>query len=100
VLKALGRKGDLTSKVCESLVSVGRLVLFFANEAEGLRWAKDARLQLKSMQRDVSSLYDHATYLTNKVTFLLNAMLGVVSIRGTTSSRCFRWRPWCSCRRR
>ena len=28
VLKALGRKGDLTSKVRESLVSIGRLLLF------------------------------------------------------------------------
>jgi len=35
---------------------------------------------LQSMQRDVNSLSDHATYLTNKVTFLLDAMLGVVSI--------------------
>ena len=32
------------------------------------------------MQRDVQSLSDHATYLTNKITFLLDAMLGVVSI--------------------
>ena len=32
------------------------------------------------MQRDVQSLSDHATYLTNKITFLLDAMLGVVTI--------------------
>ncbi len=53
VLKALGRKGDLTSKVRESQVSVGRLLSFLANEAEGMKWPKDARLQLASMQRDV-----------------------------------------------
>ena len=81
ILKDLGRKGDLTSKVRESLVSIGRLVLFLANEAEGMRWAKDTRTQIKSMQRDIGSLSDHATYLTNKVTFLLDAMLGVVSIQ-------------------
>jgi magnesium transporter len=81
VLKELGRKGDLTSKVRESLVSVGRLVLFLANESEGLKWTKDKRAQLKSMQRDVSSLTDHASYITNKVTFLLDAMLGVVNIQ-------------------
>jgi magnesium transporter len=81
ILKMIGRKGDLTSKVRESLVSIGRLVLFLANEAEGMRWAKDMRLQVKSMQRDVVSLSDHATYLTNKITFLLDAMLGVVSIQ-------------------
>src|SRR5687767_12783630 len=73
ILKGLGRKGDLTSKVRESEVSVGRLVLFLANEAETMRWPKDKKAQVKSMQRDVVSLSDHATYLANKITFLLDA---------------------------
>jgi len=79
-LKVIGTKGDLTSKVRESLVSLGRLLLFLANEAEGMRWLKDVRLQLVSMQRDVQSLSDHATYLSNKTTFLLDALLGVVTL--------------------
>ena len=64
----------------ESLVSIGRLLLYLANEADSMRWAKETRAQLRGMQRDVSSLSDHAAYLTNKITFLLDAMLGVVSI--------------------
>ena len=80
VLKALGRKGDLTSKVRESLVSIGRLLLFLSNEAETMRWAKDSRAHLQSMRRDTASLSDHATYLANKINFLLSAMLGVVNI--------------------
>jgi magnesium transporter len=32
------------------------------------------------MQRDVHSLSDHAFYLSNKIQFLLDAMLGVVTI--------------------
>jgi magnesium transporter len=80
MLKTIGSKGDLTSKVRESLVSIGRLLLFLANEAEGMRWPKDIRLQLISMQRDVQSLSDHATYLANKTTFLLDALLGVVTL--------------------
>ena len=81
VLKALGRKGDLTSKLRESLVSIGRLLLFLAHESEGLKWPKETRAQLQTMQRDVLSLTDHASYLTNKITFLLDAMLGVVNIQ-------------------
>jgi magnesium transporter len=81
ILKALGRKGDLTSKVRESLVSIGRLLSFVANEAESMKWPKDARAQIQSMQRDVVSLSDHATYISNKVTFLLDAMLGVVNLQ-------------------
>jgi magnesium transporter len=80
VLRTIGRTGDLTSKVRESLVSVGRLLLFLANEAEGMRWNKDVRAQLQSMQRDIHSLSDHSSYLTNKITFLLDALLGVVSL--------------------
>jgi magnesium transporter len=81
ILQALGRKGDLTSKVRESLVSIGRLLLFLANEAEAMKWTKEKRSQLQTMQRDVVSLSDHASYLTNKITFLLDAMLGVVNIQ-------------------
>jgi magnesium transporter len=80
VLKALGRKGDLTSKVRESQVSIGRLLSFLAHEAEVMKWGKDMRAQLQSMQRDVISLSDHATYLSNKVMFLLDALLGIVNI--------------------
>jgi len=80
LLRTIGRKGDLTSKVRESLVSIGRLVLYLANEADVMKWPKEMRAQLKSMQRDVQSLSDHATYLANKVTFLLDAMIGVMSV--------------------
>ncbi|TMJ01443.1 MAG: magnesium transporter [Alphaproteobacteria bacterium] len=80
ILRTIGRKGDLTSKVRESLVSIGRLVLFLANEADALKWPKEMRSQLKVMQRDVTSLSDHASYLGNKVTFLLDAMIGVMSV--------------------
>jgi magnesium transporter len=81
ILRTIGRKGDQTSKARESLVSIGRLLLFLANEADGMRWPKEMRAQLKGMQRDVQSLSDHATYLSNKITFLLDAMLGVVSLQ-------------------
>jgi magnesium transporter len=80
ILKTIGRKGDLASKVRESLVSIGRLLLYLANEADSMRWAKEQRAVLKGMQRDVGSLSDHATYLTNKIQFLLDAMLGMVTI--------------------
>ena len=64
----------------ESLVSIGRLVTFLSAESDGIKWPKDMRAQLKTMQRDVSSLTDHASYLSNKITFLLDAMLGLVNL--------------------
>jgi magnesium transporter len=80
ILIAIGRKGDLTSKVRESLVSVGRVVTFVTAAVDGVKWSKDMREQLKTMQRDVISLTDHASYLSNKITFVLDAMLGVVNL--------------------
>jgi len=80
ILIAIGRKGDLTSKVRESLVSIGRVVTFVAAAVDGVKWSKEMREQLKTMQRDVVSLTDHASYLSNKITFVLDAMLGVVNL--------------------
>src|SRR5882672_4688056 len=45
-----------TSKVRESLVSIGRLLLYLAAEADTMKWAKDQRATSKGMQRDVQSL--------------------------------------------
>lgn len=80
ILIAIGRKGDLVSKVRESLVSIGRVVTFVAAAVDGVKWSKDMREQLKTMQRDVIALTDHASYLSNKITFVLDAMLGVVNL--------------------
>jgi magnesium transporter len=89
ILRNVGRKADLTSKARESLVSIGRLVLFLANEADTLRLPKEQRTQVKSMARDVTSLTDHATFLANKIQFLLDATLGMVSIDQTNVIKIF-----------
>ena len=79
-LIAIGRKGDLTSKVRESLVSIGRVVTFIDAEVDGVKWSKEMREQLRTMQRDITSLTDHASYLASKITFVLDAMLGIVNL--------------------
>jgi magnesium transporter len=80
LLRIIARKGDLASKVRESLVSIARLVTFLAGENGEGGLNKEQKAALKSMQRDVSSLTDHVSYLANKITFLLDATLGLVSI--------------------
>jgi len=80
ILLTIGKKGDLVSKVRESLVSIGRLISFVAVETDNGRWTKEQRAVFKTMQRDVQSLTDHASYLSNKIQFVLDAMLGVVNL--------------------
>lgn len=79
VLVQLGRKNDLSGKVRESLISITRLLTFLAQAADG-KPQKDLRGHIKTMTRDVASLADHTAYLSNKITFLLDATLGMVSI--------------------
>jgi magnesium transporter len=89
ILKTIGQKGNLNSKLRESMVSINRLLLFLANDAEDLRLQKDQRSLVKSMARDVSSLTDHASFLANKITFLLDAILGMVNLEQSNVIKIF-----------
>jgi magnesium transporter len=81
ILRSLGRRGDLTSKVRESLVGIGRLLMFFgeAGTPNG-KTAKDLRNRVRTMSRDVRSLTEHASFLSGKINFLLDATLGMINI--------------------
>ena len=79
ILLKLGGRNDLASKARESLISMGRM-LAFLSQAIDLKSTKDMKGHIKVMTRDVQSLADHTTYLSNKITFLLDAVLGVVNI--------------------
>lgn len=78
LLGRIGNAQDLVSKSRESAVSLARIVsyLSFAMKKD----AGNAREHIKSMQRDLASLTDHATYLGGTGTFLLDAALGLISI--------------------
>lgn len=80
LLKQLGRKGDLNSKARESLVTIQRVLLYLSAEIDGQKPSKEIARQVKPMQRDVASLNEHANFLNDKITFLLDAMLGMVGL--------------------
>jgi magnesium transporter len=80
ILRRLGLRGDLTSKVRESLVGIGRLLMFFAQASTISKTAKELRNRLRTMSRDVRSLTDHASFLSSKINFLLDATLGMINI--------------------
>jgi magnesium transporter len=79
ILLRLGGRNDLTSKARESLISIGRM-LAFLSQAIDLKASRDMKGRIKVMTRDVQSLSDHTTFISNKITFLLDAVLGVVNI--------------------
>jgi magnesium transporter len=81
IIEQIGAKGDLLAMIRESLVSLNRLLAYHTatNKARsGLD--KDAVVWVKDMSQDVTALSDHATYLTNKTSFLLDATLGLINL--------------------
>jgi magnesium transporter len=81
LIEQLGRKGDFLSGVRESLVSISRLVAYHAAlESPTRRPSKEIRQLVKLIQRDASSLGDHAAFLSGKINFLLDATLGLINL--------------------
>ncbi|ESW81591.1 magnesium/cobalt transporter CorA [Mesorhizobium sp. M1005] len=80
LLKGIGRKEDLASSIRDSLISLQRLAGFLAHASTQSRMSKDSRARIKTLSRDVLSLADHATFLSQKISFLLDATLGMISI--------------------
>lgn len=82
VLRQIGLAEGLTSRARESLVSIGRLLLFLTRPGES-KPAKTLSRSFKTLLHDVQSLSDHASYLANNINFLLDATLGMINIEQT-----------------
>lgn len=81
VLEEIGRKGELIAKIRDSLVSIQRLLTHYIGVISTGRPDQDQiATRLKSIARDVESLREHAGFMTQKVTFLLDATLGMINI--------------------
>jgi magnesium transporter len=84
LLGMIGEEGDFNSKMRESLVSIGRMVAYMQAIIDQTKLTKDMkenRARIKILQRDISSLTDHASFLSGKISFLLDAVLGMITIQ-------------------
>ncbi len=79
LLRRIGHQGDLISKGRESLVSIGRVLSFLAQRM-GAALPKELRGHVETLTHDAASLSDHASFLSNKVNFLLEATLGLINV--------------------
>jgi magnesium transporter len=78
-LERLGQNGELISKARESLVSLGRL-LTFVQQTTSVPMPQDVRGRFRTLTRDVLAMSDHASFLNTKVSFILDATLGLINI--------------------
>jgi magnesium transporter len=77
-LVELGSAGEHISEVRDTLLGLQRIASF-VSEAARTWLPKDAYARLQTVRRDVLSLTDFETHLSNKVQFLLDAVLGFIN---------------------
>ncbi len=80
LIEAIGVQGDLAAKARESLASLERLIQYAGLAAPSINAKGGNRARMKLAARDIRSLEDHVTFLSNKINFLLDATLGLISV--------------------
>ena len=89
LLEAIGRKGDLTSNIRDCLGTLARMIGFLAHVSLKGQNDKELRARISTLANDCQSIIDHATFLTQKVTFLLDATLGLINIEQNATIKIF-----------
>ncbi|QCO54903.1 magnesium transporter [Pseudorhodobacter turbinis] len=80
VLEKVGQMGILNSNIRDSLLTMDRLSAFLMQILDKNQVEADLRARGKTLGSDLKSLADHANFLSDKITFLLDATLGLISI--------------------
>jgi magnesium transporter len=78
-IRMIGREGELTSRSRECMLTLDRLLTYLAHVMGERGDEKPLRGRVKTASRDVQSLADHIGYLSTKITFLLDATLGMIN---------------------
>lgn len=81
LLRRIGRKEDFLSNIQDSLISLQRLGSYLASVSLDAKQHSELRSRVKTISRDVISLTAHAESLSHKITFLLDATLGMINIQ-------------------
>lgn len=79
LMQQMGSIGDLNTKARESLVTFRRLLTFFSGTLDP-KLEREKLAHLTSITTDITALSDHASFLSTKINFLLDATLGMVNI--------------------
>jgi magnesium transporter len=78
-LSAVGAIGERVSQARDVLLGVGRIASFAGDIGE--EWITPAfRVRLRAVLKDVASLNEYEAHLSGKVQFLLDAVLGYITI--------------------
>lgn len=79
MITEIGRYGEFISEARLSVFNMNRLLIFLSQTSVKW-WQTDTRARLQTLLRDIRSLTEHATFLANRVNFILDATLGMINI--------------------
>ncbi|HEY8433814.1 MAG TPA: magnesium transporter CorA family protein [Sphingomicrobium sp.] len=92
LLTSIGRTQTLLTKIRYTAVSSIRMLGFFgASNLVHEQENAELRHHLASLTSDVTSLGEHASFLSDNLTFLLDASLGLISIEQNAAMKLFSW---------
>lgn len=77
ILRKLGASADLNSKINESLHSMNRLLTFFRHIPGN---SKEVNNGISTLLTDVNALSTQTAFLSDKLTFQLDATLGMINV--------------------
>jgi magnesium transporter len=80
MLKRIGKAGDITARAEDSASSVDRLLHYLMQATKDRGDDPRTRQRIKACQRDINSLMEHTKYLSQRIGFILDATLGMISI--------------------
>ena len=78
LLLRIGEVQRLLAEVRESALSTSRMLSFLVTSE--MVQDSDHQLHVESLQRDTSALLDHNDFLSDNLTFMLNASLGLITL--------------------
>lgn len=79
IIQNVGVYADLNTNTRECLVTFSRLITFLS-QSGGSQIDADGQARLATQSKDINSLSDHASFISSKVNFLLDATLGFINI--------------------
>jgi magnesium transporter len=88
-LQLIGRKGDLCSNIRLCVLSLQRMAGFWAQVLADKGNSKELRGRVRTLEHYLQSLGDHSSFVSQKVTFLLDATLGMINIEQSNIIKIF-----------
>lgn len=79
-LRTIGKEGEFLSKARDSLTGISRLLAYVHSNMPSEEEGSQNRMMLQSLERDIRSLTDHVGFLSERTIFLLDTVVGMVSV--------------------